>query len=165
MNEPRKRRWYQFSLKTLLVGMTVLCIGPGGYVAYEQAKARKQMAAFRTVNKYGGYFASDGKTPARSKWAGLILGDDSAANLTSVLFVRSHSDGRIFTFQDDCLEHLTKLPKIQDVSLTNIAISDAGLVHLAKLKSLKAVSLKNTKVTDAGVAELQKALPNCDIQR
>ena len=165
MNATPKRRWYQFSLKTLFVMMTVLCLGPGGYVAYEQTKAREQMAAFRTVNQYGGYFASDQKTPARSQWARLILGDDNAANLTSVLFVQSHPDGRTFTFQDDCLLHLAKLPRIQDVTLTDIAISDAGLVHLARLKSLKAVSLKNTKVTDAGVAELQKELPGCRISR
>ena len=35
MSDKPKRRWYQFSLKTLLVVMTLLCVGPGGYVAYE----------------------------------------------------------------------------------------------------------------------------------
>ena len=159
------RRWFQFSLKALLIGMTVLCVGPGGYVAYEQAKGRKQMAAFRAVNEFGGYFALDGKTPVRSIWARWILGDDTAAKYTSVLFVRSHPDGRKFTFQDDCLRHLAKLPKINDVALADVAVSDAGLVHLAKMKGLKAISLKNTKVTDAGVAQLQKELPDCRIIR
>lgn len=160
-----KRHWYQFSLKTLLVMMTMLCLGPGGYVAYQQNKAREQMTAFGTVNKYGGYFASGQKMPVRDKSARLILGDDTAASLTSVLFVFSHPDGRTFTFKDDCLYHLVKLPRVEDITLTDIAISDAGLVHLARWKSLKAVSLQNTKVTDAGVSELQKELPDCRISR
>jgi hypothetical protein len=160
-----KRHWYQFSLKTLLVMMTILCLGPGSYVAYYQNEAREQMTAFRTVNKYGGYFASDQKMPVRTKSARLIFGDDTAANLTSVLFVRSHPDGRTFTFNDDCLHHLAQLPRIEDITLTDIAISDGGLKHLARLKRLKAVSLKNTKVTDAGVAEFQKELPDCRISR
>jgi hypothetical protein len=165
MESRPKPRWYQFSLKTMLVAMTLICLGPGGYVAYYQGKAREQKIAFRTLNQYGGYFASDQQSPTRSHLARVILGDDDAANLTSVLFVQSHPDGRIFTFQDDCLRHLAKLPKINDVALANIAVSDAGLVHLARLKGLKNVSLKNTKVTDAGVAQLQRELPDCRISR
>ncbi len=160
-----QRRWFQFSLRTLLVVMTLLCLGPGGYVAYEQSKSREQIAAFKAVNQCGGYFASDQMMPVRSSAKRLILGDDTSANLTHVLFVRSHPDGRTFIFKDDCLQHLSELPRIHDVTLSDISVSDAGLVHLARLKGLKAVSLKNTMVTDAGVAELQRALPGCKIER
>ena len=54
MSDKPKRRWYQFSLKTLLVVMTLLCLGPGGYVAYEQEKARRQKAAVEAIEKLGG---------------------------------------------------------------------------------------------------------------
>jgi hypothetical protein len=30
MTAKPKRRWYQFSLKALLVVLTLLCLGPGG---------------------------------------------------------------------------------------------------------------------------------------
>jgi hypothetical protein len=165
VNAKPKRYWYQFSLKTLLVALTLLCIGPGGYVALEQNKARKQMTAFRTVNQYGGYFGSRLATSDRSQAERIILGDDTAANLTHVLFVRSDSDGRVFTFTDDCLQHLSSMPRIEEVDLTGIEVSDAGLVHLARLKNLNTVLLKNTKVTDEGVARLHKELPGCRVVR
>ncbi len=49
-----KRRWYQFRLKTLLVVVTLLCLGPGGYVAYEQRKARARKAAVEAIEELGG---------------------------------------------------------------------------------------------------------------
>jgi len=53
VSDKPKRRWYQFSLKTVLVVLTLLCLGPGRYVAYEQAKARKQKAAVEAIEKLG----------------------------------------------------------------------------------------------------------------
>jgi hypothetical protein len=161
-----KRSWFQFSLKTMLVAMTLICLGPGGYVSYHQGKAREQIAALKTVNQNGGYFGDLGfNQESRSPLARVILGDDHAARFTLVHFFQSLPDGRTFTFQNDCLRHLAKLPKIKDVDLSDIAVSDAGLVHLARLKNLKTLSLKNTKVTDAGVAQLQEELPDCRITR
>jgi hypothetical protein len=67
--------------------------------------------------------------------------------------------GRVFTFTNDCLQHLSSLPIIQEVDLSGIEVSDAGLVHLARLKSRNAVLLKNTKVTDEGVPDFRKNSP------
>ena len=44
-------------------------------------------------------------------------------------------------------------------------ITDAGLVHLKGLTNLRLLSLKKTQITSAGIAELQKALPNCKIEK
>ena len=44
-------------------------------------------------------------------------------------------------------------------------ITDAGLVHLKGLTNLQELDLSRTRTTDAGVAELQKALPNCKIEK
>jgi hypothetical protein len=45
-------------------------------------------------------------------------------------------------------------------------VTDKGLKELAELKGLQLLFLNGCKgVTDAGVAELQKALPDCNIQR
>ena len=44
-------------------------------------------------------------------------------------------------------------------------MTNAGLKQLACLKGLTTLYLGATKVTDEGVAELQKALPNCRIDR
>src|SRR5438067_2812275 len=49
-----RRRWYQFSLASLLVLMTAIAIGPGGWVLYEQQQARRQKAAVALLSKSGG---------------------------------------------------------------------------------------------------------------
>jgi hypothetical protein len=49
--------------------------------------------------------------------------------------------------------------------LSDTAISDAGLEHLRGLTQLTALRIRRTKTTDAGEKKLQKALPNCTIQR
>ncbi len=66
---------------------------------------------------------------------------------------------------DAGLIHLERLQGLHTLFLSNTQVSDAGLVHLTKLPQLGQLDLENTNVTDAGVAELQKALPNCLIQR
>src|SRR6185369_13064431 len=121
-----KRRWYQFSLKTLLVVLTLLCLGPGGYVVYEHGRARAQKGAVEAIEKLGGKVRYD---PVR--WPALrqILRGDSLGNvywldLTGIEDV------------DACLVHLDGLPGLRQLSLSGKPVTDANLVRLAGLKSL-----------------------------
>ncbi|MDP7033186.1 MAG: leucine-rich repeat domain-containing protein [Planctomycetota bacterium] len=66
---------------------------------------------------------------------------------------------------DAGLVHLKGLTNLEELYLWNTKVTDAGLVHLKGLTKLKMLWLRGNKVTDAGVQELQKALPNCEIQR
>ena len=81
-----QRRWYQFSLKALLVLMTLLCLGPGGYVAYEQRRARQQKAAVLAIEEVGGLVRYDDRASVRSPMMRQILGDESFGNALSVNF-------------------------------------------------------------------------------
>ena len=54
---------------------------------------------------------------------------------------------------------------LQTLYLKGSQITDAGLVNLKGLNNLKDLDLSGTNVTDAGIAELQKALPNCEIEK
>ena len=65
---------------------------------------------------------------------------------------------------DTVLVHLKGLTNLQDLNLPS-QITDAGLVHLKGMTGLQTLYLRGTKVTDAGVADLQKALPNCKIEK
>jgi hypothetical protein len=38
-------------------------------------------------------------------------------------------------------------------------------VHLKGLDNLELLSLRDTQITDAAVAQLQRALPNCEIEK
>ena len=61
-----------------------------------------------------------------------------------------------------CLKGLEKLERLV---LGGTQITEVGLAHLRGLVHLRELSLKRTQVTDAGIAELQKALPNCKIEK
>jgi len=67
---------------------------------------------------------------------------------------------------DAGLKNLATLKGLQMLELDGTGVTDAGLKDLATLKDLRELRLADCKgVTDAGVAELQKALPDCKIDR
>ena len=66
---------------------------------------------------------------------------------------------------DAGMADLKGLTNLKTLRLALTQITDAGLVHLKGLTNLESLSLFGTQVTDAGIAELQKALPNCQIQK
>ena len=68
-------------------------------------------------------------------------------------------------FTDAGMVHLKGLTKLEALVLGGTKITDAGLVHIKGLTQLQDLGLQQTKVTDAGVADLQKALPNCEIEK
>jgi hypothetical protein len=166
-----KRRWYQFSLKTVLVVLTLLCLGPGGYVAYEQAKARKHKAAVEAIEKFGGKVEFDQTVPVRSATMRQILGNESFGNVRSVIFDGTQvSDAGLVHLAelrglkelwlgdtpvtDADLVHLAGLTKLESLYLQETQVSDAGLVHLAGLKGLRELWLKDSLMTDAGLVHL-----------
>jgi internalin A len=87
-----------------------------------------------------------------------LLGDDFyLAEYSAYLSNTKATDGD--------LRHFEEWNHLHILFLNGTHVTDAGLVHLAGLKELKSLNLCGTKVTDAGVAKLQKALPNCKIER
>jgi hypothetical protein len=154
-----KRRWYQFSLKTLFVVVTLLCVGPGGFVVYEQKKARDQKSAVEAIERLGGNIYYDENAPVRSATMRWILGDERFGNVDAVGFAKT-------SVTDADLVHLAALPRLTSLSLSQTNVTDSGLMqHVASLRSLEALGLYDTRATDAGIDELQKALPNCMIGR
>ena len=147
------RRWYQFSLRTALVLVTILCIGPGGYVAFEQEKARENQRAVAAIEKLGGYVFYDEKAPARSGLTRLILGDDSFGNVNGVDFNPLKTENRQITDAD--LRHLQSFPRLNHLVLKNCRqITDAGLGELSGLANLQYLYLNDTPITDAGLVHL-----------
>ncbi|MAV35037.1 MAG: hypothetical protein CMJ59_06220, partial [Planctomycetaceae bacterium] len=65
---------------------------------------------------------------------------------------------------DAGLVHLQGRTTLEYLNLNGTGVTDAGLAHLAGLTKLQSISLPK-QITDAGIAELQKALPNCTIEK
>jgi hypothetical protein len=75
----RKRRWYQFSLRTLLIGVTLVCIF-GGWAASQETLVRNRKGALdRAIERHYvevtfRYYNNDSRNPV--PWFRRILGDE-----------------------------------------------------------------------------------------
>lgn len=172
-----KRRWFQFSLRTLLLLTTLSAVLLGiwtTYVAPYRAQ-RRAAAALQTLGADLYERPADG--PA---WIRTLVGEKD--------FVKVHECWIMFKpISDNDLQHLKALTKLQTLHLMDLDISDAGLAHLKGLTNLRILTLykiqvtdaglvhlkgltnlhllvvQETQVTDAGLADLKKALPTLDI--
>ncbi len=151
-----KRRWWQFSLASLLLLMTVLAL----FLGFWADSARRQERAVRWIEEHGGkvvYSSEIQRSPTHSpsppgpawlrRWMGIDYLD----------FVEmAHVKGRV---TDADLATLTRdFPRLKQLTIEQAAsVSDAGFADLAKgfphLAYLKIEQGEN--VTDVGLAALQ----------
>ena len=148
-NTKPRRRWFQFSLRTLLIVVTLSAV-PLGWVGWKLEQGRRQRAAIAWVEKMGGTvaFVSVEETSWWREWTDKLFGP-------SVREV----DLRGTPVTD--LSPLAGLKNLDLLYLRNTQVSD--LSPLAELKNLKWLLLGNMSVSDEDVQELRQALPNCEI--
>ena len=161
-----RRRWYQYSLRTLMTFVTLAGCG-FAWLGIKVREAREQQADVDAIRKLGGevhydyeFDAKDDRLPNPTipgpAWLRAILGDDFFRNIHQVVFAAT-------SVTDADLRHLDNLTQLDQLSLIMTPTTDAGLEHLKGLSRLRWLYLYDTKVTDGGVAKLQKALPTCKI--
>ncbi|HVC95449.1 MAG TPA: hypothetical protein VND64_17260 [Pirellulales bacterium] len=144
-----KRRWAQFSLLSLFLVVTVLCVG----LSLVVTPAERQRRAVAAIESLGGsveYEEPDQEAseafprPFLRRW----LPQDYFDEVREVHFTRA-------PVTDDGLEHLRGLTGLQVLFLGGAHVTDSGLTHLQRLTGLEALWLNGTQVTDAGLAHLQ----------
>ncbi len=154
-----RRRWYQFGLRTLLIGVTLAGCG-FGWIGAKVRDARRQAAAVEAIKAWGGtvfydYQFGEGRTLLYDAvlpgpgWMHSMLGDDLFRNacwvdLTGVVVV------------DADLARLRELVTLKWVFLSGPWITDASLGHLKGFSELKGLGLERTKVTTAGLKQLDE---------
>jgi Leucine Rich repeat len=179
----RKRRWFQFSLRTLLI-FTLICAVACAWLARRVDQKRKELQAVDALVELGGRvdYGSGFGDASGPAWLRQLLGDnffndvfyvdlkgtnvtdsglENLRELTQLGALRLMGSN----FTDDGLANLKGLTQLKVLNLTGTGISDAGLKNLVGLSHLIALRLDGTNVTDAGVNELQRALPNCKLFR
>jgi len=152
---PTKRRRFQYSLRSLLLVITVLCI----WFAYIANEARKQKNAVAQIQEMEGWvrhdyeFDEDGKNikdaqPPGPDWLREWIGIDYFCDVTWINLIGA---------QVKDLSPLEKLPNLEVLSLSYTQVSDLSpLINLAKLKFLL---VGNSQVNDlsplAGLTKLE----------
>src|SRR5262245_13888831 len=106
MDKPT-RRWLRFSLRTLLLLVTVAC-GAFGWLGYKMRLVERQRAAVEAIQKLGGrvYFAHDQGPAPGPAWLRKLLGEDFFATVTYVAL--SEKD-----ISDSALAHLGAFEQLQ----------------------------------------------------
>ena len=170
------RRWFQFSLRTLLIAVT---LAAGLLVAWRVyvEPYRRQRETMALIEELGGSYKTE---PGGPEWMLDWFGTD---NFQNVVFVALNDCGdpdkylgqieslpSLQTlcvggqkFTDEHLSRLKRLTTLSSLTLTSTSVSDAGLAYLKGLSKLQELKLFYIRVSDAGVKELKKALPNCRI--
>jgi hypothetical protein len=139
-----KRRWYQFSLRTLVVFVTI-CAIPCSWLAVKMKQARVENAAIEKLpaRQIGWHYDLSVRFVSLSRNAGL----EHLKKLRNLEVLKL--DG--WQFSDSALEHLYGLSQIQCLELWYTQITDAGLKHLEYLPKLERLDLRGTHITDDGL--------------
>ncbi|MCE9548502.1 MAG: hypothetical protein K8T25_23755 [Planctomycetia bacterium] len=150
-----KRRWFQFSLRTLFLVTTLdaILFALLGWWSY---KARQQREAVAALEKVGGTVSYNYSLPWTSgmkdppRWPVQLVhrvGVDYFARVESL-----RTSGKQVT--DANLVHVARLKSLQLLLLDHTQVTDAGLKHLKNLTTLQDLMFIDNHVTDAGMENL-----------
>jgi hypothetical protein len=182
-NPPRRKlRWYQFSMKTLML-FVLMASFLMSWMAVKARRIQEQRAAVAMVKAAGGGILYDYQLrdydddkgpppPPGPAWLRELFGQDIFGDVVDVNCRDADVVLRVIDrfphverldlswskITDDDLRHLKGLKELYGLDLSRTNVTEAGLVHLEGLESLDWLALRNTKVTAAGAARLQKKL-------
>jgi len=153
-----RRRWYQYSLRTLLIVVTLAGCG-FAWLGIRVREAREQAAAVAAISGLGGIVIYDYQVDARGdpvhdaeppgpEWLHVLLGEGFFTKVYSV-YLRGDA------VKDAGLEHLNALAQLEYLGLGYTQVTDASLKQLNGMARLSWLDLAGTRVTDAGLVHLQ----------
>jgi hypothetical protein len=145
-----KRHWYQFSLRTFVIIITLL----GIWLGYISFRAREQREVVARIKELGGkveYDYQTEKNPQKSPpgwpWLRRLVGDEYFQDVAVV-----NLDGTKVSDAD--LRLICKLRRTERLYLGMTDVSDEGLVWIRGMSQLNQLGLIRTKVTTKGICAL-----------
>ncbi len=147
-----RRRWYQFRLRTLLLGVMLVALVVMAYRTYVEPYAQ-QRRAMEVIEKLGGAYQSSGPTA----WQRRLFGADHQ-NLQLVNLADCDDPNRY-------LSYIAPLPAIQTLVVGGEAFTDAHLRRLSGLGTLRTLILDSTAVSEETLAAWRERLPEVRVYR
>jgi hypothetical protein len=139
----RKRRWFQYSLRTLLI-FTLVCAVASAWLANKMEQKRKERDAVTAIVKSGGhvYYDSDiqGKDwyarmrvagPRGPEWLRKLLGENFFSDVELVSLIRVKD-------AEEALINVRGLTEVERLTICQINFTDADLAKLIELPQLRA---------------------------
>ena len=175
MSTPRpqkpKRRWLRYSLRSLLILVTAICVATAYVAPIERTKR-----AVAIIEDAGGVVQYDyqvnGEDMPRPEWVAERFGLEYVASPVYARLARGATDAEIqaashlTTLRElDCAEapltdsHLSLFSghrELRILDLRGSRITDAGLQYLEHMQHLETIQLFNTAIGDDGAARLAR---------
>ncbi len=143
-----KRRWYQYSLRTLFYVTAVVAVLCGGFSHKRRVEQQRELIRqeFRQVNGEVRWDTAHWWSP-EATWASFT--SEAYFHLT-----RFYSGDEI---TDDQLDRLKpRLQYVETLFLDGTQVTDRGLEHFEDMQELRNLSLGSTAVTNSGLSHLAK---------
>ncbi len=116
-----KRRWFQFSLRTLLIAVTLVAGLLLAWRVYVEAY-RRQRETMKLVEELGGNYKTE---PGAPDWLRELFGKENFQNIIEIGLVATE-------VSDADLAHLKGLRNLQELNLNVTQVTDAGVKKLRK---------------------------------
>ncbi len=142
---PKRRKWLQFRLRTLLIAILVLSL-PLSWFAVRLKRARRQRQAVQMIEQLGG-FVDEREQPSVPKWIRASLPNGFSMDVVEVRLVDNKS----------------RNAKLNILKAVSTEVADAGLEHLKGLTRLHDLNLNDARVSLQGCQKLHESLPDCTI--
>jgi hypothetical protein len=157
-----KLRWYQYSLRSLMIFVTLFaCLCSWFAVKMQQAKRQKEAVEKLRGRGYAIEYDYEHVSPV-PEWVVKLLGKDflfdvySVGEMISLPMMKFH----VPALTDADMAVFDELPRLRTLRFCNnfgnpAKFTDQGLAHLEMLKGLESLDLSGTQLTDAGLKHLK----------
>ena len=145
-DKPR-RRWRQFSLRSLLL-LTLLVAAAFSARHYYLQPFRAQQQALAFFEYHG---ASIQTVPAGTPWLRSLLGTPDLQHVVRV-------DCSTVVWTDESLTQVLRLPELKSLIVVGQGFTDEHLQQLAQLRNLRVLIADTTAITDSGLAQTRPEL-------
>ncbi len=147
------RRWFRFSLRTMLVAITLFCI----WLGVTASRANRQRKAVETIRSYGAYVRydyemadngwevrRDNPLPPGPVWLRNLIGIDYFATAVNVCLDHGND------VNDDSISALVELSQVRRIDIEGANVTDAVMAKLKGLKQLRDLFVNKSSVTESG---------------
>ena len=165
-----KRRWFQYSLRTLLILTTVVA----ALFAWWSHKARRQKLAVEALQRAGALVVYDHKGTLPDDFGLAFWGEEQGPSFWPTWLVQAlgvdyfshvhcvainnpvvYHMSQNHAVDDTTLEYIKHLPAVRLLCLNSAQVTDTGLRNLESLTSLRSLELINNPITDLGLEHLR----------
>jgi hypothetical protein len=166
----RKRRWFQFSLRTLLVVMAILAVGCA-WVAGKIEQSRREREATRHFLALGAVILQDQQPMLSRLWpfgeqmvtTGVLVGNKEYYLTFGTARFAESMEARIRQPTDSDLRRLKDLPGLETLRVTSQFVTDNGIAELVSIKSLRRLEICAPLVSNSAVVQIAQMVDLADL--